>query len=104
MTGRFDEDGFDVCPALVDARRLDAMIGAALAARLAAGARERLTTAAPTTGPCTWCRAAIAMDASATPRQSPCATHAAGTSRRRVLHFVFGPPDLPLGLAWARSG
>lgn len=29
---------------------------------------------------------------------------AAGTSRRRVLHFVFGPPDLPLGLAWARSG
>jgi hypothetical protein len=29
---------------------------------------------------------------------------ATGTSRRRVLHFVFGPPDLPLGLAWARSG
>ncbi len=23
-----------------------------------------------------------------------------GTSRRRVLHFVFGPPTLPLGLAW----
>ena len=24
-----------------------------------------------------------------------------GTSRRRVLHFLFGPPDLPCGLAWA---
>jgi hypothetical protein len=28
---------------------------------------------------------------------------ATGTSRRRVLHFLYGPPDLPLGLAWARS-
>jgi len=28
---------------------------------------------------------------------------AIGTSRRRVLHFVFGPRELPLGLAWARS-
>ncbi len=26
---------------------------------------------------------------------------ATGTSRRRVLHFLFGPPQLPLGLAWA---
>ena len=25
---------------------------------------------------------------------------ASGTSRRRVLHFLFGPPDLPCGLAW----
>jgi hypothetical protein len=25
---------------------------------------------------------------------------ATGHSRRRVLHFVFGPPTLPLGLAW----
>jgi ectoine hydroxylase-related dioxygenase (phytanoyl-CoA dioxygenase family) len=23
-----------------------------------------------------------------------------GTSRRRVLHFLYGPADLPLGLAW----
>jgi len=23
-----------------------------------------------------------------------------GTTRRRVLHFVFGPPELPFGLAW----
>jgi ectoine hydroxylase-related dioxygenase (phytanoyl-CoA dioxygenase family) len=23
-----------------------------------------------------------------------------GSSRRRVLHFVFGPPELPLGLRW----
>ncbi len=28
---------------------------------------------------------------------------ATGTSRRRVLHFVFGPPRLPLGLAWAHA-
>ncbi|WP_431263369.1 phytanoyl-CoA dioxygenase family protein [Roseateles chitinivorans] len=26
-----------------------------------------------------------------------------GTSRRRVLHFVFGPPRLPFGLAWAAA-
>ncbi len=26
-----------------------------------------------------------------------------GTSRRRVLHFVFGPPRLPLGLQWATA-
>jgi len=26
---------------------------------------------------------------------------ATGASRRRVLHFLFGPPRLPLGLAWA---
>ena len=25
---------------------------------------------------------------------------AGGSSRRRVLHFVFGPPTLPFGLAW----
>jgi len=25
------------------------------------------------------------------------------SSRRRVLHFVFGPPQLPWGLRWARS-
>lgn len=25
---------------------------------------------------------------------------ASGTSRRRVLHFLFGPPDLPFGLRW----
>ena len=24
-----------------------------------------------------------------------------GASRRRVLHFLFGPPELPCGLAWA---
>ncbi len=24
-----------------------------------------------------------------------------GTSRRRVLHLLFGPPQLPLGLQWA---
>lgn len=34
----------------------------------------------------------------------PLALHASskatGTSRRRVLHFVFGPPVLPFGLAW----
>lgn len=29
---------------------------------------------------------------------------ATGASRRRVLHFVFGPPRLPLGLAWALAG
>lgn len=37
----------------------------------------------------------------------PLALHASskatGTSRRRVLHFVFGPPTLPYGLAWERS-
>ena len=26
-----------------------------------------------------------------------------GASRRRVLHFLFGPPRLPLGLAWAHA-
>jgi len=24
-----------------------------------------------------------------------------GSSRRRVLHFLFGPPVLPCGLRWA---
>jgi hypothetical protein len=37
----------------------------------------------------------------------PLALHASskanGASRRRVLHFVFGPPTLPFGLAWAHS-
>ena len=28
---------------------------------------------------------------------------ARGTSRRRVLHFLFGPGALPLGLAWAHA-
>jgi ectoine hydroxylase-related dioxygenase (phytanoyl-CoA dioxygenase family) len=28
---------------------------------------------------------------------------ATGTSRRRVLHFLFGPPRLPHGLAWASA-
>jgi ectoine hydroxylase-related dioxygenase (phytanoyl-CoA dioxygenase family) len=28
---------------------------------------------------------------------------ATGQSRRRVLHFVFGPPTLPLGLTWPAS-
>ncbi len=28
---------------------------------------------------------------------------ATGSSRRRVLHFLFGPRQLPLGLAWART-
>ncbi|GGP23808.1 phytanoyl-CoA dioxygenase family protein [Silvimonas iriomotensis] len=27
-------------------------------------------------------------------------SRSSGTSRRRVLHFVFGPPKLPFGLAW----
>ncbi|MYN28874.1 hypothetical protein GTP69_20940 [Duganella sp. CY42W] len=26
---------------------------------------------------------------------------ATGSSRRRVLHFLFGPPALPFGLEWA---
>jgi len=29
---------------------------------------------------------------------------ATGASRRRVLHFLFGPPHLPHGLAWAHTG
>lgn len=37
----------------------------------------------------------------------PLALHASskatGTSRRRVLHFVFGPAQLPHGLAWAQA-
>ncbi len=28
---------------------------------------------------------------------------ARGASRRRVLHFLFGPPALPCGLAWAHA-
>jgi len=28
---------------------------------------------------------------------------ATGASRRRVLHFLFGPPRLPHGLAWAHA-
>jgi ectoine hydroxylase-related dioxygenase (phytanoyl-CoA dioxygenase family) len=28
---------------------------------------------------------------------------ASGTSRRRVLHFVFGPPSLPFGLQWQQA-
>jgi hypothetical protein len=28
---------------------------------------------------------------------------ATGTSRRRVLHFVFGPAELPYGLQWEHA-
>jgi len=28
---------------------------------------------------------------------------ASGNSRRRVLHFLFGPPSLPYGLKWSRA-
>lgn len=28
---------------------------------------------------------------------------ATGTSLRRVLHFLFGPPLLPIGLQWQQS-
>lgn len=28
---------------------------------------------------------------------------ASGSSRRRVLHFLFGPAQLPYGLAWAAA-
>ena len=28
---------------------------------------------------------------------------ATGGSRRRVLHFLFGPRELPCGLAWAHA-
>ena len=31
-------------------------------------------------------------------------SRATGTSRRRVLHFLFGPPRLPFGLRWNISG
>lgn len=38
----------------------------------------------------------------------PLALHASskatGTSRRRVLHFVFGPPALPYGIRWEHHG
>jgi len=30
-------------------------------------------------------------------------SRASGTSRRRVLHFLFGPCDLPAGLRWATA-
>jgi hypothetical protein len=30
-------------------------------------------------------------------------SRARGQSRRRVLHFLFGPPELPLGLDWAAA-
>lgn len=30
-------------------------------------------------------------------------SRATGTSRRRVLHFLFGPAELPLGLRWRQS-
>lgn len=30
-------------------------------------------------------------------------SRATGSSRRRVLHFVFGPPDLPHGLTWPHT-
>jgi hypothetical protein len=28
---------------------------------------------------------------------------ATGTGRRRVLHVVFGPPELPFGLQWQHA-
>ena len=31
-------------------------------------------------------------------------SRASGASRRRVLHFLYGPARLPLGLAWAGAG
>lgn len=34
------------------------------------------------------------------PLLSHASSKATGTSRRRVLHFLFGPPALPCGLAW----
>jgi ectoine hydroxylase-related dioxygenase (phytanoyl-CoA dioxygenase family) len=29
---------------------------------------------------------------------------ATGPRQRRVLHFLYGPPELPLGLEWAQGG
>jgi len=48
-----------------------------------------------------------AADRGAVLMMRPLALHASskatGTSRRRVLHFVFGPAQLPHGLAWAQT-
>lgn len=55
------------------------------------------------TGPVVSCT----VDRGAALLMRPLALHtsskATGTSRRRVLHFVFGPPALPYGLQWRTS-
>lgn len=56
------------------------------------------------TGPVVTC----ALERGGVLMMRPLALHASskagGTSRRRVLHFVFGPPELPHGLRWEQAG
>jgi len=85
MTSAFDDGGFSVVTALLSDTEL-ARIDTALAGRSQVGARDLL---AESPGASNWRFACRPMRAWAT-----------GISRRRVLHFLFGPRALPCGLAW----
>jgi hypothetical protein len=116
MTRAFADDGFEVLPDLVAEDELQRIDGA-LAGRSRVGERELLDEP--------WC-ADLARRLQADPRlvdalphaflpvpraramlMQPLLLHASskatGTSRRRVLHFLFGPPALPCGLAWPHA-
>jgi hypothetical protein len=71
--------------------------GTHLFGRISPAQASELKTAGPLVT-CTSDRGGVLM-------MRPLALHASskatGTSRRRVLHFVFGPAELPYGLRWA---
>lgn len=48
------------------------------------------------------CRAAVGAALVMRPLLLHASSKSTGNSRRRVLHFVFGPASLPLGLRWMR--
>ncbi len=105
MTGSFDDDGFAVLPGLLPDAEL-ACIDAAMAVPAGVG-HGRLGDAQAIA-----LRDAQGVVACPVPRggvmlRRPLLLHASskatGASRRRVLHFLFGLPRLPLGLAWAHA-
>ncbi|MES2929006.1 MAG: phytanoyl-CoA dioxygenase family protein [Pseudomonadota bacterium] len=49
------------------------------------------------------CRAAVGAALVMRPLLLHASSKSTGSRRRRVLHFVFGPASLPLGLRWART-
>ena len=100
-----ERDGFAIVRQVLPADVLASIDTAFDVAMSGNGAGTRALLAEP------WC-AALAAALPATHLAVQCtafeksldhaSSKAGGASRRRVLHFVFGPRELPAGLAWAK--